>query len=621
MQEDIVFNVALNEKSAEKQLEAFQKEIDKATTAKGKAEGEKLPLERQLESLANQIDDKKEKIKELQDALEAAQDVTLNVVAGNSENYTADLSEAKKAISATVPKLEKQNAELTAMERKWEKISAKVGSYEEKIRAADTAIAAAEEKAGRIYQAYQKDEAAIKKMANAKEIYSSMAKSIGRVVSRLVGFRMALSVIRSIGSYFSEMLQTNEQYTKQLAQLKGALATAFQPLIDIAIPALTTVLEYLTKIAQFAANVVARIFGTTAAQAAANAQAMNSQAKAIKGVGSAAKKASKDLASFDTIERLSDPSEGAGGGAAGGVGMDFSAMDEITAKMSDFEKRLSAFLLGLGAILLFSGASPMLGLGLMVIGAMGLAEAITERWGATTDQTEKELTRITAIISTALLAIGCILLLTGHPALGIGMIIAGSAGLYAAGTVNWNTVPQKIKDALISIAGWFDEYIAPIIDAQSWEEAFDLIAVAIKSAFLNAINFIADAVVGLWHWLGNLVGKIYNWHGENGAYGDDWTPVEITRSVDMSGIPALAHGAVIPPNAPFMAMLGDQRTGNNIEAPESLIRRIIREESGGNQEMVALLVQLIDAVHNIGDEQVGRMANRYNSSIDRVYGR
>lgn len=45
-------------------------------------------------------------------------------------------------------------------------------------------------------------------------------------------------------------------------------------------------------------------------------------------------------------------------------------------------------------------------------------------------------------------------------------------------------------------------------------------------------------------------------------------------------IPYLASGAVIPPNAPFMAVLGDQRNGNNLEMPESLLRRIVREESG-----------------------------------------
>lgn len=45
-------------------------------------------------------------------------------------------------------------------------------------------------------------------------------------------------------------------------------------------------------------------------------------------------------------------------------------------------------------------------------------------------------------------------------------------------------------------------------------------------------------------------------------------------------IPKLATGAVIPPNKEFMAVLGDQKQGNNIEAPENLIRRIVREESG-----------------------------------------
>lgn len=43
-------------------------------------------------------------------------------------------------------------------------------------------------------------------------------------------------------------------------------------------------------------------------------------------------------------------------------------------------------------------------------------------------------------------------------------------------------------------------------------------------------------------------------------------------------VPYLATGAVIPPNAPFMAMLGDQRNGTNLEAPEGLIRQIMREE-------------------------------------------
>ena len=48
-------------------------------------------------------------------------------------------------------------------------------------------------------------------------------------------------------------------------------------------------------------------------------------------------------------------------------------------------------------------------------------------------------------------------------------------------------------------------------------------------------------------------------------------------------VPYLAKGAVIPPRSEFLAVLGDQKQGNNIEAPESLIRQIIRDELGNQQ--------------------------------------
>ena len=52
-------------------------------------------------------------------------------------------------------------------------------------------------------------------------------------------------------------------------------------------------------------------------------------------------------------------------------------------------------------------------------------------------------------------------------------------------------------------------------------------------------------------------------------------------------VPALATGAVIPPNAPFMAVLGDQRHGTNIEAPLSTIEQAldnVLSRRGGNDK-------------------------------------
>lgn len=57
-------------------------------------------------------------------------------------------------------------------------------------------------------------------------------------------------------------------------------------------------------------------------------------------------------------------------------------------------------------------------------------------------------------------------------------------------------------------------------------------------------------------------------------------------------IPYLAQGAVIPPNKEFMAVHGDQKSGNNIEAPESLIRKIVREETGNSSRKIEVPVYL-----------------------------
>lgn len=84
-------------------------------------------------------------------------------------------------------------------------------------------------------------------------------------------------------------------------------------------------------------------------------------------------------------------------------------------------------------------------------------------------------------------------------------------------------------------------------------------------------------------------------------------------------IPRLATGAVIPPRAQFLAVLGDQSHGRNLEAPESLIRQIVREEGGGNQEALLdrldRLIAVAESIDpqvtvNLGDREVAQAAQR-----------
>ena len=91
-------------------------------------------------------------------------------------------------------------------------------------------------------------------------------------------------------------------------------------------------------------------------------------------------------------------------------------------------------------------------------------------------------------------------------------------------------------------------------------------------------------------------------------------------------IPRLAQGAVIPPNREFLAVLGDQRHGTNLEAPEDLIRKIVREEAGGGGETTALLQAILSAIKDghiivVDGSVFGRTAIRTINSVNAAAGK
>lgn len=210
-------------------------------------------------------------------------------------------------------------------------------------------------------------------------------------------FDAAGKIFETGAQYFNQLVQSNEEYQAQVAKLRAALATAFQPLYDAALPICLTILRVLTDIATVAANVFSGLFGKTAKQSADNAKALNKQATAIKGVSTAAKEAKKSLASFDQINRLDDEqsgsSGGGGGGIAGGGGMDFS---EIGEELTDTQKKIAEILKGvlliaagwklwkigsglpgmLGTIVTKIG-KVLVGVGLAIIGFMLLKDGVT----------------------------------------------------------------------------------------------------------------------------------------------------------------------------------------------------------------------------------------------------
>ena len=95
-------------------------------------------------------------------------------------------------------------------------------------------------------------------------------------------------------------------------------------------------------------------------------------------------------------------------------------------------------------------------------------------------------------------------------------------------------------------------------------------------------------------------------------------------------IPYLASGAVIPPNAPFTAVLGDQKHGTNIEAPLATIQEAVAQVVGdlapamaaGFEAMAERQDELIATVRDIqiGDTTIGRAAARYDRRQNLIRG-
>lgn len=109
------------------------------------------------------------------------------------------------------------------------------------------------------------------------------------------------------------------------------------------------------------------------------------------------------------------------------------------------------------------------------------------------------------------------------------------------------------------------------------------IAKAPINIIIGFINTMIDAMIGTINFfiesLNKLSFDVPDWVPLIGGkkFGFNFTTVSAPQ------IPYLAQGAVIPPNQQFLAMLGDQTHGRNLEAPEGLIRQIFREESSSNQ--------------------------------------
>lgn len=241
----------------------------------------------------------------------------------------------------------------------------------------------------------------------------------------------------------------------------------------------------------------------------------------------------------------------------------FSASDDVKLLVLAITALVGTAMIAIGMILLLSPASTALGIACLAIGVALIVAAVVISYTAMSDEMRSTLSEWMAIVGSALLAIGVLLCVTGGGIpLGIALIVAGAASLVGSIALNWNAILDKIKEIAGKIGTVFKNL---------WEgikKGFKAMVngiISFANAWIDGLNLLLIPIRGLIYGIAKVFGSDISWD-----------------QVAIPHIPALATGAVIPGGSPFLAQLGDQPAGKtNIEAPEDLIRQIVREESGG----------------------------------------
>ncbi len=196
----------------------------------------------------------------------------------------------------------------------------------------------------------------------------------------------------------------------------------------------------------------------------------------------------------------------------------------------------------------------------------------------------------------------------------------------------WNTLLDSLGTAasggiayLIDSFSYLTEFLSGVATG-NWAKAWE----GMKNILLGAVNGIigllnsllaglTGGINGVICSLNNLSVKVPDWVPLLGGqtFGFHIAPITAPR------IPYLAQGAVLPANKPFLAMVGDQHHGTNVEAPLATIQEavalVMQDQTdaimAGFNASVEVQREILSAVLGIqiGDEVIAGAYDRYRS--------
>ena len=256
----------------------------------------------------------------------------------------------------------------------------------------------------------------------------------------------------------------------------------------------------------------------------------------------------------------------------------------------------------MGNILMILGGAALIGLGTVV----GVQNNNLKDW-----VTVLGLDRVAGWITAGLLLVGLALVVFGILTANIAMVLAG-AGLIGAG------ITVGVTSGTFS--SWLDTIAKAFLD---FAERIKAIFTGLWDAIKNTVNGIMETIETMVNGVIDGINSVIDTLNSIRFTIPDWVPHWGGKSFGLNvpniswrlELPRLAEGAVIPPNREFLAVLGDQKSGTNIETPLSTMvqafKQAMNETGGGNRPITVVLQvdrrELGRVVYKLNNEETQRV--------------
>ncbi len=538
----IVIAVNADAKKAQKELDTLSSKIDKMEAKLNEDTGTQSGIKKELDAALQAAKQTEDALKSLRSEADRLKGIT----SGNASANPAEYIDAYSRQAEVAAQIKEQEQLLVQQNKTAEKLGSQYAKITDKVITQTDALDAAKAKAGELVQQITDASGASARMAEASARVEKSMNKFGRRLSGVLRSALVFTVLSrglsQLRNWLGETIMQNEAARASIAQLKAALLTLAQPILEVVIPVFVKLVNILAQVVTAIAKFFGMLSGKSWGAQVSAAKGLNAEKEALEGVGAAAEDASKSMASFDEINQItSNQASGAGGGAGGAaatdIAPDFSNLDMAEDKLHDILGLVGAIAAGLLAwkiaSLFTNDLSKIWGIALAVAGAFALVYFWLDAWNNGIDLQNflGMLAGLAALAGGLAIAFGptaaAIALVVG----GLAMLVVGIkdviengftlentltiiAGLLAAGigisilTGSW--IPLLIAGfvaalvALVSFTGHGEELI------QGLKKIIDGFGKFFKGVFTGDLKLAAEGAKQIWEGLKQTWNAIVN---------------------------------------------------------------------------------------------------------------